>query len=60
MWGCPKHWFTLPKEIRDDIWRTYRPGQEITKDPSKEYMEAAQRAQTWINYNHGRDKHGEF
>jgi len=48
MWGCPRHWFTLPKQIRDDIWRTYRLGQEIDKHPSQEYMDAAQRAQDWI------------
>ena len=45
MWGCRAHWFTLPKPIRDEIWRTYRPGQEITKDPSDAYMVAAQAAQ---------------
>src|SRR3546814_12786916 len=38
MWGCKKHWFTLPKDIRDGIWRTYKPGQEISKSPSAEYL----------------------
>lgn len=41
LWGCRRHWFMLPKAIRDRIWATYRPGQEITKDPSGEYIEAA-------------------
>ncbi|MEZ2297293.1 hypothetical protein [Variovorax sp. RCC_210] len=48
MWGCRKHWFTLPKALRDDIWRTYRPGQEITKTPSDAYMDAAHAVQQWI------------
>lgn len=48
MWGCKPHWFQLPKPIRDRIWGTYREGQEITKDPSRAYMEAAKAAQDWI------------
>lgn len=49
MWGCKKHWFTLPKLLRDQIWATYEPGQEITKIPSVEYLNAALAAQQWIN-----------
>lgn len=48
MWGCAKHWFMLPKHLRDRIWRAYRPGQEISKTPSMEYIEAAEAAQAWI------------
>lgn len=48
MWGCKKHWFTLPKRMRDEIWRTYRAGQEVTKDPSDEYMAAYAQVQNWI------------
>lgn len=48
MWGCKKHWFTLPKALRARIWATYRPGQEITKDPSDAYREAADAVQRWI------------
>lgn len=49
MWGCPKHWFTLPKAIRDEIWRTFKPGQEKTMTPSPAYVAAAKRAQDWIS-----------
>jgi hypothetical protein len=49
VWGCRFHWFKLPKTIRDAIWRAYRPGQEIRKDPSSEYIKAAKAAQDWIN-----------
>jgi hypothetical protein len=48
MWGCKGHWFALPKHLRDKIWATYRRGQEITKSPSPEYMEAALEVQAWI------------
>lgn len=48
MWGCKGHWFALPKSLRDRIWATYRRGQEITKDPSPEYLAAATDVQRWI------------
>lgn len=47
MWGCKPHWFTLPKKLRDLIWATYVPGQEITKTPSEDYIAAAQQVQVW-------------
>lgn len=47
-WGCKAHWFALPKTLRDRIWATYRPGQEITKDPSPEYIAAARDVREWI------------
>jgi hypothetical protein len=21
---CPRHWFQIPKALRDEVWRTYR------------------------------------
>lgn len=48
MWGCKKHWFALPQSLRARIWSTYRLGQEITKTPSREYLEAATAVQAWI------------
>lgn len=48
MWGCKAHWDRLPKEIRDRIWAAYRPGQEIDKNPSEAYIEAARAARDWI------------
>jgi hypothetical protein len=38
MWGCRAHWFALPKNIRDAVYREYRPGQEDDKQPSLRYM----------------------
>jgi hypothetical protein len=48
MWGCKVHWFTLPNRLRDRIWATYRPGQEIDKRPSEMYLDAAQAVRRWI------------
>lgn len=48
LWGCRKHWFMLPADIRYAIIKAYVPGQEIAKTPSKEYIKAANKAQEWI------------
>lgn len=52
MWGCRKHWYMLPADIRAEIWRTFRPGQEITKSPSADYLVAARKARDWIAEHH--------
>lgn len=49
MWGCKKHWFTLPKALRDRIWATYVPGQEVSMTPSAAYLAVAIEVQTWID-----------
>lgn len=35
---CLKHWRMVPREMRAAVWRHYRPGQEIDKKPSREYL----------------------
>ena len=47
-WGCKRHWFLLPLDIRNRIWAAYRPGQEIQKNPSAAYLKAANDADEWI------------
>lgn len=47
-WGCQRHWYTLPQHLRNKVWATYRPGQEITLTPSAEYLAVAQEIQEWI------------
>lgn len=37
---CRAHWWMVPTGLRAEVWRTYRAGQEITKDPSAEYLRA--------------------
>jgi hypothetical protein len=50
-WGCPPHWFSLHVRLRDRIWKHYRRGQEVTKDPSPEYLQAARDVRDWIIEN---------
>lgn len=51
LWGCRKHWYQLPISLRSRIWKAYRPGQEIAKNPSEEYLEVAKDVQEWIEIN---------
>ncbi|HBG30770.1 MAG TPA: hypothetical protein DDW98_09095 [Gammaproteobacteria bacterium] len=51
MWGCKQHWFKLPQRLRSRVWATYRPGQEISKDPSAAYLAVADEVQRWIREN---------
>lgn len=48
MWGCRIHWFLLPKRLRDKVWATYVPGQEITKTPSETYIAVIHEVNEWI------------
>ncbi|HQS18641.1 hypothetical protein [Reyranella sp.] len=52
MWGCRMHWYMLPKDLRDKVWRAYRPGQEATMTPSRDYLDVAHQVQAWIAQNH--------
>lgn len=51
-WGCKKHWYMLPKDMQRRIWRAFRPGQEESKTPSREYVAVAREVQDWIAANH--------
>lgn len=51
MWGCKAHWFKLPKVLRDEVWRTYEPGQEVDMTPSDDYLAVADKVQAWIRTN---------
>ncbi len=41
---CARHWRMVPRKLQRRVWATYRPGQEIDKQPSAEYLEAQQAA----------------
>jgi hypothetical protein len=41
---CLPHWRMVPRELQQEVWRTYRPGQEIDKRPSVEYIAVQRRA----------------
>lgn len=51
MWGCKTHWQALPADLRAKIWLAFRPGQEKTLTPSREYVQAARDVQDWIEKN---------
>ena len=48
MFMCKQHWFMLPKATRDRIWDVYVPGQEVRKDPTREYLAVARDAIEWL------------
>lgn len=35
---CLKHWRMAPRPLQAAVWRHYRPGQEIDKTPTSEYL----------------------
>jgi hypothetical protein len=41
---CRRHWFMVPAGLRAAVLAAYRPGQEITKTPSPEWLAAARAA----------------
>ena len=38
---CRRHWWMVPRGMQQKLWAVYRPGQEVTKDPSPEYLDVA-------------------
>lgn len=50
---CYPHWMSLPKYLRDKIWAAYKPGQEKTMTPSREYVLVTQEVEQWIKENRG-------
>lgn len=41
---CAKHWRMVPREIQLRIWKHYRPGQEIDKNPTETYLSVMREA----------------
>lgn len=48
MFMCRKHWFMLPKDMQDQVWDTYTPGQENTMDVSAAYMEVTRKCIEYV------------
>lgn len=55
MFMCKPHWFSLPKALRDDLWETYRPGQERDLSPSHDYCVIAARCVRFVAKKEGHD-----
>jgi hypothetical protein len=51
---CKPHWFMIPKPLRQRVWKAYRKGQEINKDPTPEYLAAAKAAIAAVAEREGR------
>lgn len=51
LWGCLDCWRRLPLSIREAIKESYRPGQEVDKRPSREYIASALAAERWVDEN---------
>lgn len=51
---CKSHWWMVPKPLRDALWDAYVHGQEIRKDPSSEYLVAAERCIGAVAVKEGR------
>jgi hypothetical protein len=49
MFMCRKHWYSLPKSMRDAVWAAYVPGQEIRKDPTPGYLAVADAAIRYLD-----------
>lgn len=57
---CRKHWAMLPAKLKAEIWREYKPGQEIRKDPTPAYMEVQRRAVAAVAAIEGRQSSFDF
>lgn len=44
MFMCKRHWYMLPKAMRDAVWDEYVPGQEDRMDPTEDYLHVTTRA----------------
>lgn len=36
---CLKHWRMVPRHLQRQVWAHYRPGQEVDKRPTREYLQ---------------------
>lgn len=53
MFMCRDHWYKLPKGLRDEIWRTYRPGQCDDWNITSEYANAARAGVRYLALKEG-------
>lgn len=52
---CARHWRMVPADIQRRVWTNYRPGQEVDKRPSKEYLAVMQEAINEVQRLEGSD-----
>lgn len=44
MFACREHWFSLPKEIRDEVWSSYRHRLRVAKSDDLDARRSAREA----------------
>lgn len=54
MFMCSYHWFSLPKILRDRIWKTYKVGQCDDWNISHDYANAARECLAYIARKEGK------
>ena len=47
---CYAHWQKVPKRLQSQVYKYYRVGQEIDKQPSEEYLIAAKDAINYVDF----------
>jgi hypothetical protein len=41
---CSRHWRMVPAELQAQVWKHYRPGQEVDKRPTQDYLDVMDEA----------------
>lgn len=41
---CSAHWRKVPRDLQRSVWAHYRSGQEVDKNPTMSYLDAADAA----------------
>lgn len=44
---CYKHWRMIPRYLQQKVWAAYRIGQEVDKNPTREYMAVMREIKQW-------------
>lgn len=57
---CPRHWGMVPRGLQRGVWAHYRKGQEIDKQPTLAWMQAARAAIVAVARKEGRRVAEEF
>lgn len=48
MFMCYRHWSLIPKAKQRELWQVYREGQEVSKSPTREYMDVARALRVFV------------
>lgn len=58
MFMCLKHWRMIPKELQALVWKHYRTGQEIDKNPTSQYLEVTDQIEWFVRGREYERKNG--